>query len=65
MTDMKVIVSLAMLAQSQQRLRLAIHLPLRDQAALTQLLHDLYDPQSAQFHKYLSVTEFINRFAPS
>jgi len=52
-------------AQSQQRLRLAIHLPLRDQAALTQLLHDLYDPQSAQFHKYLSVAEFINRFAPT
>jgi subtilase family serine protease len=52
-------------AQSDQRLRLAIHLPLRDQAALTQLLHDLYDPQSAQFHKYLSVAEFVNRFAPT
>jgi subtilase family serine protease len=52
-------------AQSDQRLRLAIHLPLRDQATLTQLLHDLYDPQSAQFHKYLSVAEFINRFAPT
>jgi xanthomonalisin len=52
-------------AQSDQRLRLAIHLPLRDQAVLTQLLHDLYDPQSAQFHKYLSVSEFINRFAPT
>ena len=52
-------------AQSDQRLRLAVHLPLRDQAALTQLLHDLYDPQSAQFHKFLSVAEFINRFAPT
>jgi subtilase family serine protease len=52
-------------AQPDQRLRFAIHLPLRDQAALTQLLHDLYDPQSAQFHKYLSVAEFINRFAPT
>ena len=52
-------------AQSDQRLRFAIHLPLRDQAALTQLLHDLYDPQSTQYHRYLSVAEFINRFAPT
>ena len=52
-------------AQSDQRLRFAIHLPLRDQAALTQLLHDLYDPQSTQYHRYLSVAEFIDRFAPT
>jgi hypothetical protein len=31
----------------QQRLNLAIHLPLRNQAELTQLLHDLYGPKSA------------------
>jgi subtilase family serine protease len=47
----------------QQRLNLAIHLPLRNQAELTQLLHDLYDPKSPNFHKYLSVSEFTNRFA--
>jgi subtilase family serine protease len=52
-------------AQSDQRLRFAIHLPLRDQGALTQLLHDLYDPQSTQYHRYLSVAEFIDRFAPT
>jgi subtilase family serine protease len=47
----------------QQRLKLAIHLPLRNQAELTQLLHDLYDPKSSSFHKYLSVSEFTKRFA--
>src|ERR1700678_1240933 len=47
----------------QQRLKLAIHLPLRNQAELTQLLHDLYDPKSPSFHKSLSVSEFTKRFA--
>jgi subtilase family serine protease len=47
---------------SQQRLKLAIQLPLRNQAELTQLLHDLYDPASANFHKYVSVSEFTERF---
>jgi subtilase family serine protease len=47
----------------KQRLKLAIHLPLRNQAELTQLLHDLYDPKGPHFHKYLSVSEFTKRFA--
>jgi subtilase family serine protease len=47
----------------EQRLKLAIHLPLRNQAELTQLLHDLYDPKSPSFHKYLSVSEFTKRYA--
>src|ERR1700730_717669 len=46
----------------QQRLELAIQLPLRNQAELTQLLHDLYDPASANFHKYISVSAFTERF---
>ena len=46
----------------QQRLKLAIHLPLRNQAELTRLLHDLYDPKSPNFHKYLSVPGFTERF---
>jgi len=46
----------------QQPLRLAIQLPLRNQAELTKLLHDLYDPKNANFHKYLSVEEFTERF---
>jgi xanthomonalisin len=51
--------------QSQLRLRLQLHLPLRNQAELSQLLRDLYDPASAQFHRYLSVAEFTARFEPT
>ena len=46
----------------QQRLKLAINLPLRNQSELTQLLHDIYDSQSPGFHHYLSVQEFTDRF---
>ena len=49
----------------QQPLRLAIHLPLRNQAELTRLLHDLYDPKSPNFHKFLSVDGFTERFGPT
>ncbi len=46
----------------RQSLRLALQLPLRNQAELTQLLRDLYDPKNPNFHKYLSVTTFTERF---
>jgi subtilase family serine protease len=46
----------------KQRLAFALQLPLRNQPELTQLLHDLYDPQSPHFHQYLSVSEFTERF---
>jgi subtilase family serine protease len=46
----------------QQRLRLAINLPLRNQNELTQLLLQLYDPHSHNFRKYLTVEEFTERF---
>jgi subtilase family serine protease len=49
----------------RQQLTLALQLPLRNQAELTQLLHDLYDPNSPKFHKYLSVSEFTARFGPA
>ncbi len=52
-------------ANPQQRLKLAFQLPLRNQAELTQLLHDLYDPGSPTYHKYLSVSQFTERFGPS
>jgi subtilase family serine protease len=48
---------------AQQPLSFAIQLPLRNQAELARLLHDLYDPASASFHKYLSVSEFTERFS--
>jgi subtilase family serine protease len=49
----------------QQRLKIEIQLPLRNQAELTQLLHDLYDPKSPNFHKYISVSAFTQRFGPT
>jgi len=50
---------------SEQRLSLAISLPLRNQAELDDLLQQLYDPQSPSFHQYLSVEEFTSRFGPT
>ena len=52
-------------ARPQQRLKLEIQLPLRNQAELTRLLRDLYDPRSPNFHKYLSVSAFTERFGPA
>jgi subtilase family serine protease len=50
--------------RSAQRLSLAISLPLRNQAELDTLLQQLYNPQSPNYHKYLSVQEFTERFGP-
>ncbi len=52
-------------ANPEQTLNLALHLPLRNQGELTQLLHDLYDPKSPNFHNYLTVAQFTERFAPT
>ena len=52
-------------ASLRQQMKLEIQLPLRNQAELNQLLHNLYDPRSANFHKYLSVSAFTERFAPT
>jgi subtilase family serine protease len=49
----------------QQRLKLAIQLPLRNQAELTRLLRDLFNPKSPNFHRYLSVSGFTERFGPT
>jgi subtilase family serine protease len=50
---------------SAQRLSLAISLPLRNEAELDDLLRQTYDPQSSNYHQYLSVQEFTARFAPT
>jgi subtilase family serine protease len=50
---------------STQRLSLAISLPPRNEAELDELLQQIYDPQSANYHHYLSVEEFTARFGPS
>ena len=49
----------------QRRLSLAISLPPGNQSDLDDFLARLYDPQSPDFHKYLSVKEFSERFGPS
>jgi subtilase family serine protease len=50
---------------STQSMRLVLVLPHRNQAALDQLLKDLYDPSSASYHKFLTVEEFTEQFGPS
>ena len=50
---------------SAQRLSLAISLPLRNEAELDDLLQQIYDPQSSNYHQYLSVLEFTGRFGPT
>jgi hypothetical protein len=47
------------------RLHLAISLPLRNREALTNLLHDIYNPASPNFRHYLTPQEFTARFGPT
>ena len=46
-------------------LSLSIGLPLRNEAALEELLRQLYDPGSTNFHKFLTPPEFSARFGPT
>lgn len=48
-----------------QHLKLAINLPLRDEAGLRAFIGALYDPASPVYRKYLSVDAFTARFGPS
>jgi hypothetical protein len=47
------------------RLNLAIALPLRNREALTNLLQQIYDPASPNYHHYLTPAEFAERFGPT
>jgi uncharacterized repeat protein (TIGR03803 family) len=47
------------------RLNLSIGLPLRDRAGLTNLLEQLYDPASTNYHRFLTSAQFAERFGPS
>src|SRR5947209_7773305 len=49
----------------QQRIALAIGLPLRNREALTNLLNELYQPGNTNFHRYLTPAEFTERFGPT
>ncbi len=48
-----------------QALSLAIALPLRNQAALTQFLREVSDPQSPNYRHYLTPAQFTERFGPT
>jgi len=47
------------------QLHLAIGLPLHNRAELTELLQQLYDPASPNYHKFLTPAEFTARFGPT
>ena len=47
------------------RLNLAIGLPLRNREALTNLLRQIYDPASPNYHHYLTPQQFTERFGPT
>ena len=49
---------------TNQTLRLVIGLQIRNSAELDQLLKDLQDKESPQFHKWLTSGEYNQRFAP-
>jgi uncharacterized repeat protein (TIGR03803 family) len=51
--------------QRTTRLDLTIGLPLRNQGALTNLLRELYDPASRQYHQYLTPEQFAEQFGPT
>jgi len=46
-------------------LDLSIRLPLRNKAELTDLIQQLYDPASTNFHRYLTPAQFTERFGPT
>jgi len=48
-----------------ERLDLVIGLPLRNKPALTNLLQQLYDPNSPQYHRFLTPAQFAERFSPT
>ncbi len=50
---------------NNQRLRLAILLPLRNQNQLTSLLKRLHDRTSPDYRHFLTVAQFTERFGPS
>ena len=47
------------------QLNLTIGLPLQNQAALSNLLQQIYDPTSPNYHHYLTSKQFTEQFGPS
>jgi kumamolisin len=50
---------------SAKTLHLVIGLPLRDREGLNSFLENLYNPNSPNYHQYLSVDQFTNMFGPT
>ncbi|HEY0230015.1 MAG TPA: protease pro-enzyme activation domain-containing protein [Dokdonella sp.] len=48
-----------------RRMKLAINLTVRNQAALDSLIQQIYNPVSPLYHHYLSVAEFTEQFSPT
>ncbi len=51
--------------QSNRTLQMSVNLALRNQYELNALLRDLYDPSSPNYHQFLTVAEFAQRFGPT
>jgi subtilase family serine protease len=56
-------VALTNLLPASQRMRLAINLPLRNEADLYSFLQALYDPTGPAYHKYLTVSQFADDYS--
>jgi subtilase family serine protease len=52
-------------ASAHQELALSIGLQLRNQAQLTALLHDMYNPHSTLYHHFLTPQQFAAEFSPT
>ena len=50
---------------SSQQLDLAIGLPLRNREALANLLQQIYDPASPNYHHFLTPEQFAEQFGPT
>src|SRR6185437_14379042 len=48
-----------------QSLQLDVVLPLRDKAGLDRFIKDLYNTSSPSFRRFLTVSEFTERFGPT
>jgi subtilase family serine protease len=47
------------------KMHLAIGLPLRNQAALTTFISQIYDPKNPQYRRYLTVEQFAEAYGPT
>src|SRR6266567_1627480 len=53
------------LDQSNRTLRMSAGLAMRNQDQLNALLHNLYNPSSPAYHRFLTVDQFAQQFAPT